>query len=65
MTKAIYKNIGIIKAIRPHMTKKTMAKIGGTLINGSTEYGAVVWGGAASAMIETVQRAQTSQGLLN
>ena len=50
--------MGIIKAIKPHVSKKTLSNIGGALINGTIGYAAVVWGAATATTIAKVQAAQ-------
>ena len=59
VTRKIFKHMGSIKAIRPHVSVKTLSNIGGALINGTIGYAALVWGGATATTIAKVQAAQT------
>ena len=58
MTTRLQKRIGLIKCIRPYLSRKTLATIGGALVNSVILYGAGVWGQTTSKNFDRIQAAQ-------
>ena len=58
MVSRIHKRIGLLKCIRPYVSKRALASIGGSLINSIISYGAGVWGQTSNKNYDKLQAAQ-------
>ena len=59
MIKSINTKIGLLKTVKPFISKEALANVGGALINSTILYGAPVWGNTTQTNLDRVQRAQT------
>ena len=59
MVRAVQKKAGLLKNIQPHVSKKTLAKIGDSLVNSQILYGATIWSQTTANNLDALQKAQT------
>ena len=59
LTKSIYKQMSILRNVKPHVSKTTLASIWNSLISSTILFGAPIWSQTSETNIAQVQRAQT------
>ena len=59
LVNAIYKKMSILRNVKPHVTMKTLASIGESLIGSTILFGAPIWSQTTQKNMEAVQAAQT------